>query len=448
MQITKRLRARLAVQHGAFVLFAVAIAVLVALLAREYRSTWDLTQSLKNSLSQGSADLLAQLEGPIAITAFAAEEDPRLGDIRKLIADFFAPYQRAKPDFTLLFVDPKEQPKRARDAGISSNGEMLVEYQGRSERLSSLSEQSVANTLSRLARKQERLVMYLTGHGEASLQGQANHDLGEFGKQLGAKGFKLASLNLAVAQDVPANASLLVVTHPQIPLIKGEVEKVVRFLEQGGSLLWLLEPEAVRGLEPLANELGIALSPGTVIDPAAQQLNLPATWSFAGNYAQHPIFRDFELITVFPLARKVSAEKKGEWQAQTLIEVAKAGWVETAPVESQVSFDEKQDTRGPVVIAVALSKDEEKQRVVVMGSQAFLANAYIGNAGNRDLGINIVNWLAGDEALITVQPKNKPDASLELSQTLLFAITIAFLIALPAAFLAAAGWIWWQRRRA
>jgi ABC-type uncharacterized transport system involved in gliding motility auxiliary subunit len=433
-----------------FVLLAVVIAVLIVILAKEYRSAWDLTQSLRNSLSQGSTNLLAELDGPIAITAFATTEDPQLGDIRKLIADFFAPYQRAKSDIKLSFVDPREQPKLARDAGITGNGEMLVEYQGRSERLNNLSEQSIANLLQRLARNKERLVMYLTGHGEPSLEGSANDDLGEFGKQLSAKGFKISSLNLAVAPEVPANTTLLVVTHPRIPLIEGEAEKLVRFVEKGGSLLWLLEPGTAGGLTRVAEALGISLSPGTVIDPAAQQLNLPVTWALATDYAQHPIFRDFDLITVFPLARKIESEKKGEWDAQTLIEAAQSGWLESEPIETRVSFDEKSDVRGPVPIAVSLKKasGDQEQRVVVVGSQAFLANSYLGNAGNRDLGINIVNWVAGDESLITVQPKNKPDSALELSQTRLLAMTIAFLIALPLLFLAAAGSIWWRRRKA
>ena len=431
-------------------LFAAAVAVLVVALAKEYRNTWDLTQSLRNSLSQGSSDLLAQLEGPITITAFATTEDPQLGDIRRLIADFFAPYQRAKPDLKLSFVDPKEQPKLARDAGITGNGEMLVEYQGRSERLNNLSEQSVANLLTRLARNKERLVMYLTGHGEPSLEGSANHDLGEFGKQLSAKGFKISSLNLAVAPEVPANTTLLVITHPRIPLIEGEAEKLVRFVEQGGNLLWLLEPGTTGGLARVAEAVGISLTPGTVVDPAAQQLNLPVTWALATNYSQHAIFRDFDLITVFPLARKIGTEQKGEWEAHTLIEAAHSGWLESEPIETRVSFEEKSDVRGPVPIAAALKKGsgDKEQRVVVVGSQAFLANSYLGNAGNRDLGINIVNWVAGDESLITVQPKNKPDSTLELSQTRLLAMTIAFLIALPLLFLAAAASIWWRRRKA
>jgi len=292
------------------------------------------------------------------------------------------------------------------------------------------------------------MVMYLTGHGEPSLEGGANDDLGAFGKQLSAKGFKVASLNLAVAPEVPANVSLLVVTHPRIPLIRGEVDKLVRFVEQGGSLLWLLEPGDAHGLEPLAEHLKIALIPGTVVDPAGQQLNLPATWALATDYAQHPIFRDFNLITIFPLSRKLGAPQEGGWR--TLIEVAHDGWIETGEIESQVVFDDKRDVRGPAPIVAALSKKagEKEQRIVVAGSQAFLANAYLGNAGNRDLGINIVNWLAGDEALVTVQPKDKPDTSLVLPRNSLLAITAAFLLVLPAAFFAAAGWLWWWRRKA
>ena len=55
----------------------------------------------------------------------------------------------------------------------------------------------------------ERLVLWLEGHGERRLDGSANHDLGDFGNQLLRKGFRVNSINLAVAQDMPANAALL-----------------------------------------------------------------------------------------------------------------------------------------------------------------------------------------------------------------------------------------------
>ena len=78
-----------------------------------------------------------------------------------------------------------------------------MEYQRRSERLAEFNEQAFTNVLLRLARGAERLVLWLDGHGERKLNGPANHDLGEFGRQLEHKGFRLSSLNLALAQEVP-----------------------------------------------------------------------------------------------------------------------------------------------------------------------------------------------------------------------------------------------------
>jgi ABC-type uncharacterized transport system involved in gliding motility auxiliary subunit len=86
--------------------------------------------------------------------------------------------------------------------------------------------------------------------------------------------------------------------------------------------------------------------------------------------------------------------------------------------------------------------------VVVAGSGHFLANEYLGNGGNLDLGINMLNWLAGDDRLITIQPRARKDLNLELSRLALIAISFGFLIVLPLAFLVTGGAIWWRRRKA
>ncbi len=446
--VNKKLRLHWLIQNGVFVVLLLLLTGLLGYLAWETRVQWDVSQNKRNSLSQASVEVLQKMSGPISVTIYATAQDVRLGDIRKIISDFLALYQRVKPDFTLTFIDPAEQPKLAQEAGIEVNGEMVVAFAGRSEHLTTVNEQAFTNLLMRLARSSEKLVMSLTGHGERRLDGVANHDLGEFGKQLALKGFRTGALNLAIAQDVPANASMLIIASPQADLLEGEVDKLLAYIERGGNLLWLIDQEPLRGLQPLAEKLELTLTPGVVIDPQAQQLKAPITFALGANYGQHPVTQDFDYITVFPFARQIIVNESQEWRSVSLVEVAQSGWVESGKLEGDITFDQTHDVPGPVSVAAALSRtlQDREQRIVVIGSGHFLANTYLGNGSNLDFGINLINWLAGDEDLIAIQPRATLDSNLAFSQSALTVIAVIFLIVLPLAFLVS-GVVVWRRRR-
>ena len=132
----------------------------------------------------------------------------------------------------------------------------------------------------------------------AGSTGVANHDLGEFGKQLGARGFKTNALNLAIAQEVPANASMLLIANPQVELQPAEVAKITQYVQKGGNLLWLIDTEPLRGLQPIAEALGLTLGPGTVVDPDAARVNAAPTIAVSAelwapsDYGQFPAQHD------------------------------------------------------------------------------------------------------------------------------------------------------------
>src|SRR5690606_36613454 len=117
----------------------------------------------------------------------------------------------------------------------------------------------------------------------------------------------------------------------------------------------------------------------------------------------------------FPEERLVDAQDSYEWgwKVSRLIDVAPNGWLETGEIEEKVSFDDKSDIRGPINIAVALERvyGKKGQRVVVVGNGNFISNTFITNGGNLDLGLNMVNWLAGDDDLISIQPKPLRDVN-------------------------------------
>jgi ABC-type uncharacterized transport system involved in gliding motility auxiliary subunit len=449
MKTNSRHSLQLLIQNGVFVVLLVLLAMTVVWVTKDIKTQWDLTQGQRNTLTQASIDVLKQLTGPVQVTAYATAQDAE-SDARKLVETFLGSYVRAKKDFKVTVVDPRAEPQKTQAAGVRANGELVVEYNGRSEHLTNLTEQDMTNLLLRLARSTERQVAWLDGHGERKLDGRANHDLGDFGAQLSVKGFKAVPLNLAVAPEVPDNVSVLIVASPRVDPLPGEVAKIKRWIEKGGNLLWLIDNDSLHGLQALADELGLTLTPGTVIDPRAGGLKLPITFSLATAYGKHSITARSTMTSVFPYARRIAAAEGSKWQFTPLVEVAQDGWLETGSIENNVAFDPKKDVKGPIVVAGALERSvgDRKQRVVVTGSGNFLANQFIGTLGNLDLGVNMLNWLAGDESLITVQPRTRSDLTLELTRGGLSLIGFGFLIILPLALLIAGGVIWWRRRRA
>ena len=443
---------RLTVQSGLFLGLFAALVMLLAFAAQEYRKEWDVTRSARNTLSQPTLDVLRQLDGPVNVTAFAIAQDAAGGNVHKVIEERLRPYRRAKPDFSLTLVDPREDPKRAEAAGIRTPNELVIEYRKRTERmpLGEFTEQSFANTLMRLMRGSVSLVMWLEGHGERRLDGIANHDLGEFGRQLLSKGLKLNSVNLALAQEVPANASVLVIANPQTDVQPSEVEKIQRFVQAGGNLLWLIDPEPLRGLQPLAEMLGLVLTPGTIVDPALRPKTGPPVFPVATSYGQHPITATFTRNTIFPYARQIGLSELEDWRVSPLIEVAPRGWVEMGTLDENPAFDASRDLPGPVTIAAAFQRavGDKQQRIVVIGNGAFLSNAYLGNAGNLQLGVAAVNWLVAEDDLVSIDPRPAPDSRIDVDQTMLYLIAFGFLIALPLFFVVTGVVIWWRRRKA
>jgi ABC-type uncharacterized transport system involved in gliding motility auxiliary subunit len=177
-------------------------------------------------------------------------------------------------------------------------------------------------------------------------------------------------------------------------------------------------------------------------------MRAPANWALAAGYPQHPVTHNFNLIAVFPFARAIGSEENETWQRTTLVEAAPRGWISSRKPEAKPRFDKNHDVPGPATIALALQRDinDRDQRIVVVGSGSFLANAYSGNGGNIDLGINMVNWLANEERLIAIQPRSVKDSVVTMSKTKLAVISGGFLLALPALLMLVGGVLWWRRR--
>jgi len=461
MKTNKKIKLQYFFQNSLFVLLFLSLVILVGFLSNQFIFVKDMTQANRSVLTKGSIEVLDQMTGPINLTVFATKDDANNGNtFRQGIINFIAKYQRAKSDIKINFINPVEEPKLAQEMGVRVDGEIVVEYNKRTEHIvPPFAEQELTNLFVRLSRTNNKPIMYLDGHGEKNLIGLKNYDLGEYGKQLENKGLKFSNPDLTVIDKVPAEGAMLVIASPKVDVSEVEANKILTYLNEGGNLFWLLDDNNFRGLDKIAAYLGISVSDNKVIDPSSIQFGASENITFALAYGEHPITNNFMLRTQYLDAYEVTAKGTFEngWEVSNLIDVAPNGWIGSNKKDKNkiLQFDSALDKAGPINIAVALKRKygEKGQRVIVVGNSSFLSNNLITSGGNLDLGVNMANWLTGDDRLITIQPMPLKDINVvipENNKSFMIAWTVfhAFQYFIPIGLLIYGFWQWYRRRKA
>ena len=422
-------------------LLLLSASVCLIWLSTKFSFIEDLTQNNRHSLSTVSVNLLTQINGPVQITAYA-REDPEL---RSAISQFIEKYQQIKPDIFLEFVDPDTSPEKIRELGIRINGELVIEYQGRQEHVRTADENTIVNTFAKIWQGKQSWVAFLYGHGERDLLGRANHDLGGFGIQLKNRGYYVQPVNLAEIPNIPDNTSILVMSGAQLPLLESEISSILEYLDRGGNFLWLLDP-GDQGNLPLSllRYFDIELAQGTVIDTAGQLIGIddPTIAIITSSlYTPHPLLKNFSYTTIYPHAAAILPVDSNTWISTPLLMTGNQAWVESSPLENEITFDAAMDLQGPLTIGLALSRmmsddnpvsvSEHEQRIVIVGDGDFISNTYLENSGNLDLGIRIFSWLDYQENLIEIPVRTLSDLNLTVSTHVIGTIGIFFLIVMP-----------------
>lgn len=428
-------------------LLVMLVFVLLAWLSVRFNYEADLTRSGRHTLSQASVEILARVDRPLAITAYAREDSA----LRSLVKNFVGKFQKLKPDITLQFVNPDAAPDTVRELGINVNGELVLRYAGRSEHVKTNSEQEFVNALQRLLRNEERWLAFIEGHGERNPVGKANHDLGEWVRQLKYRGFNSRAINLAETGVIPDNTSVLVIASPLVPMLPGELSLIDDYIERGGNLLWLVDPGDNSALQGLADRLGVRVENGVVIDTAGQVLGIndpTITLTTARLYPPHPVTSGFDMTVFFPKSAVISAVKDSDWQHQPLLLSGNHTWLETGELRGNVDFDPDREKQGPLSIGISLQRraNDEQQRVLVIGDGDFLSNTYVGNHGNLELGSRIMNWLSSDDEFISLPARTIEDSQLHMPRFAIAGFGALFLLLLPLLFLVT-GLVTWARRK-
>jgi ABC-type uncharacterized transport system involved in gliding motility auxiliary subunit len=426
-----------------FVLLLILALGATAWLSQRHGISWRWGGAISQELSEPSKRLLERLQAPVSVHAFVPPGHLLQAHLQELLGRYAA----QRHDFRFELINPDSRPDLVRQLGVEQAGELVLQYGERSERVKVPTESHVSAALERLLREQDQFIAFLNGHGERSLLGEANHDLGAFGKVLRQKGYRLQPLSLARLPKVPDNAALLVLAAPQTEPLPIELERLQAYVARGGNLLWLGEPEPQAQLTELAQLIGLQWQPGVAVDPVALASlgGDDPRLVLVDHYPAHPATERLKAPTLFPQAATMLVEA-GEWEAAALVladdgqyrvEDFRPGQPLTAPAATP-----------PLALGLSLSRqlNDTRQRVVVMGDGDFLSNSYLGNGANLQLGLNLVDWLTESELFLDSFARAAPDQTLALSQAAVLGIGFGFLLVLPGLCFGLAGWRWWRRR--
>ena len=102
------------------------------------------------------------------------------------------------------------------------------------------------------------------------------------------------------------------------------------------------------------------------------------------------------------------------------------------------------DAKGPVTLAFLAEKD--KTRLVVAGTMGFATNRVFANFNNGDFALNAVNWMADENSLVAIPPKDNAPHSVELLPYQYYAVFFTTTLGIPLLLLLGAGVVWWRRR--
>jgi len=495
----------LKINSALVIIFIIAIAGALYYIADRHPLRYDTTENKIRSLSDQTKKVLDNLEEPVEAVAFVGPGmQTQYVDVLQLIDDLLLEYDRYSGNFSYRVVDPERNPAEFQSYGMENYGVVFLsggdkvsvpvsdlfeigysQYGPTAEGFTG--EQGFTNAIVELTSGKKKTVCFTAGHRERSIEGGEDRDYSGAARLLEAGNYRLKTVELLLEKNVPADCDVLAVAGPEELFAEDELKAIDEYLDARGRGLFLLDPMKNTAIEQmLHDEWGIQVGDNIIVDRAR----------FYGDDVLSPIpilknhditndLIDARLSVSLFLARSVSeaSDRYTGADVDVLMTSSDDSWAES-DLDSAAVFDENSDDiKGPVPLAVALSKDIEtssatgsadmeenpagkpdtgenghadQARLVVVGdadfasdifvSQSGLIKAVAGGAGNTDFLLNAVSWLAGEEELISIRPKPLDVKPLDMTGNRPFFIYLLFVLVIPIGLVIMGTWIWVRRR--
>ena len=413
-------------------------------LAAKYFTRIDLTQSGTYSLSPESKAHIRALEEPVSIIV-TIPNDPEVAELkqihqhlRKLLREYEAEgMKEGKAYINIEFLDIYQQRKRAQDLRnkykLTQENIILIAMGERTREIRQAElyevadnqvtgfrgEKVITSAIIDVSAKDEDKIYFLVGHGEMRLEDvDPLRGLSQLEAFLRERNYILATLDLAVEENVPLDADLIVVPSPQAGLLSEEVEKLRRYMsERNGRMIVLIDPGRRHGMEELFYDWGI-LADDMVVEDIGPDFRVQGGDLIIRRFAAHPITKllvDYQVTALFgrprPMRTDPGSLKDPRLKVTQIIGTSDQSWAESDyRTEDPIKFDEERELNGPIPLAsvsyrtagTGLGINIPGGRFVAFGNSDFITNNRLRAFGNRTLFFNSMNWALAKNSMLNI----------------------------------------------
>ena len=477
-------------------------------LAFENSARLDVTATKQFSMAPQTLEILKNLDEPIEAKAFfvpgrSADERRLLEEFRDRVDDTFREFRVRSRKFSYEFIDPIEEPGIGREYAVTEYPTVVFESTDSKKRhqirlLSAMQlyfttdrlpiEQDFVTGLLIVTGQEQKLVYFLTGHGERDIQ-DFESDTDGFGfahDAVRSDNYAVSTVNLSLSggketligeETGDSTVNMLVVASPRTELPEGEAEILDTYLQNGGKIVFLAEPDTPQSFRDFLARWGMVLGEGHIVDlDRSARDNSEILFLARGQRS----YLDIEVVagltrpldtTYFPEVAALqpaegvaffpdlNAEEEEEEELPKIVGVALAmtsanSWLikDSGRNEPREGEDLKDFFFPAVAIVARAPLDEEVPaspklaRLVVFGDSDFASNKHLFGFHNRDFFLNSINWLVGDIPLANIRPKLITTRALALTDNEFNFMRYSGWLLLPVLMAMGGGLVWWRRR--
>ena len=441
------------------VVLVLGILVLLNYLGARHHKRFDFTQAKLHSLSDQSIKVVLALKADINLKAFFREGNPSRGRMEDLLKIYAYHSPRVKYEF----IDPDKNPGLIKRYEITTDGTTILEAGDKDTRITAATEEDLTNAIIKVTREKNKVIYFLEGHGESSTETSEETGYSFIKDDLTKLSYEVKKLQLALPETFPKDAAALVVPGPDKDLLPNELETIQKYLEEGGRVFFMVDPQTAPGLTPYLAKFGFKLENDIIIDQPS---------IFGGDYLMpvmsglelHEITKNFRYATIYPLARSVDVIDPKPDTVQTSQVLGKSSdyayvkkdfELKSKMTLKEIAFDPKKDKRGPIPMAALATlkpktgpdgKSLPEGRIVLFGDADFASNRFFNYQGNGNFFLNALNWLTEESDLISIAPKTSNPRTIQLTPSqgkLVFWVSV---VLLPLAVLVFGISVWVRRR--